>query len=105
MSAEELLQWVKDSITVDDTRNPQHLCMSPLGVFRHRTCDAHSRDIFFVAAARSIGIPARIDEVTGKVEAPLQLLPRRESSALDTSPSGEDPNRENRLFFQQFHRP
>lgn len=90
MAAEELLQWVKDSITVDDTRNPQHLCMSPLGVFRHRTCDAHSRDIFFVAAARSIGIPARIDEVTGKVEAPLQLPPRRESSALVTSPSGED---------------
>ena len=36
-------------------------------MFRHRTCDAHSRDIFLVAAARSIGIPARIDEVTGKV--------------------------------------
>ena len=68
MTAEELIQWVKDSIIVDDTRNPQHLCMSPLGVLRHRTCDAHSRDIFFVAAARSIGIPARIDEVTGKVQ-------------------------------------
>ena len=63
MTAEELLQWVKDSITVDDTRNPQHLCMSPLGVLRHRTCDAHSRDIFLVAAARSIGIPARINEI------------------------------------------
>ena len=68
MTAEDLIQWVKDSITVDDTRNPQHLCMSPLGVLRHRTCDAHSRDIFFVAASRSIGIPARIDEVTGKVQ-------------------------------------
>ncbi|MBR2075695.1 MAG: hypothetical protein IJ977_10685, partial [Fibrobacter sp.] len=39
MSAEQLQQWVKDSITVDETRNPQHLCMSPLGVLRHRTCD------------------------------------------------------------------
>lgn len=68
MTAERLIQWVTDSITVDDTRNPQHLCMSPLGVLRHRTTDSHSRDIFFVAAARSIGIPARIDEVTGKVE-------------------------------------
>lgn len=68
MAAEELLQWVEDSIVVDDTRNPQHLCMSPLGVLRHRTCDAHSRDIFFVAAARSIGIPARIYDVTGKVQ-------------------------------------
>ena len=68
MKAEELIQWVQDSITVDDTRNPQHLCMSPLGVLHHRTCDAHSRDIFFVAAARSAGIIARIDEVTGKVQ-------------------------------------
>ena len=68
MKAEELIQWVKDSVTVDDTRNPQNLCMSPLGVFAHRTCDAHSRDIFFVAAARSAGIIARIDEVTGKVQ-------------------------------------
>ena len=68
MTAEQLQQWVKDSITVDDTRNPQHLCMSPLGVLRHRTCDAHSRDIFLVSAARAIGIPARIDEVTGRLE-------------------------------------
>lgn len=68
MTAEQLLQWVTDSITVDDTRNPQHLCMSPIGVLSHRTCDAHSRDIFFVSAARSIGVPARIDEVTGKVQ-------------------------------------
>lgn len=68
MTPEDLIQWVKDSVTVDDTCNPQHLCMSPLGVLRHRTCDAHSRDIFFVAAARSAGIIARIDEVTGKVQ-------------------------------------
>ena len=63
MTAEELQQWVRDSITVDDSRNPQCLCMSPLGVLRHRTCDAHSRDIFLVSAARAIGIPARINEV------------------------------------------
>ena len=68
MSAEELAQWVADSITIDNTRGPRHLYMSPLGVLRHRTCDSHSRNIFFVAAARSIGIPARVDEVTGKVE-------------------------------------
>ena len=42
--------------------------MSPEGVYRHRTTDAHSRDIFFVAACRSAGIAARIDEVTGKVQ-------------------------------------
>ena len=67
-TAEDLVQWVTDSIAVDDGRNPQRLCMSPLGVLRHRVCDVHSRDIFFVSAARSIGIPARIDGVTGKVQ-------------------------------------
>lgn len=74
MDAQAIVQWVKDSICVDDTRNPQKLCMSPEGVYRHRTTDAHSRDIFFVAACRSAGIAARIDEVTGKVQTPCSSL-------------------------------
>ena len=86
MTAEQLLQWVKDSITVDETRNPQHLCMSPLGVLRHRTCDAHSRDIFLVSAARAIGIPARIDEVTGKVETLSNSPLKGEDSKQEVSP-------------------
>ena len=68
LDAAVIAQWVRDSISIENTRNPQKLCMSPIGVFRHRTTDAHSRDIFFVAACRSVGIPARIDEVTGKVQ-------------------------------------
>ena len=64
----KLIQWTRDSITVDDNRNPQLLCMSPVGVYRNRVTDRHSRDIFFVAAARSIGIFSRINEVTGKVQ-------------------------------------
>ncbi|MBQ8454105.1 MAG: transglutaminase domain-containing protein [Bacteroidaceae bacterium] len=86
MTAEQLQQWVRDSITVDDTRNPQHLCMSPLGVLRHRTCDAHSRDIFLVSAARAIGIPARIDEVTGKVETLSNSPLKGEDSKQEVSP-------------------
>ena len=66
--ATAIAQWVTDSIRVDGSRNPQKLCMSPEGVYRHRTTDAHSRNIFFVAACRSAGVPARIDEVTGKVQ-------------------------------------
>ena len=68
MSVEELIQWTRDSVQINETRNPQRLCMSPLGVYRNRVTDSHSRNIFFVAALRSIGIPARIDEVTGKVQ-------------------------------------
>ena len=66
--ATAIIQWIKDNISVDNSHNPQKLCMNPEGVYRHRTTDAHSRDIFFVAACRSAGIAARIDEVTGKVQ-------------------------------------
>lgn len=65
---EALAQWVKDSIMIDSKRNPQQLCMSPVGVWRHRVTDRHSRDIFFVAMARTLGFPSRINPVTGKVQ-------------------------------------
>ena len=62
------VKWCRDSIKVDATWNPLSLCMSPCGVWEMRTADPHSRDIFFVSAARAMGIPARIDEVTGKTQ-------------------------------------
>lgn len=65
---EALVRWVSESIQIDKTRNPQQLCMSPLGVYKHRVTDKHSRDIFFVAMARTFGFPSRIDPVTGKVQ-------------------------------------
>lgn len=60
--------WCRDSIQIDNVWNPQALCMSPEGVWKMRQTDKHSRDIFFVAVARSMGIPARIDAVTGKTQ-------------------------------------
>lgn len=63
-----LIHWVTDSIQVNEAKNPTHLCMSPAGVYRHRVTDSRSRNIFFVSAARSAGIPARINSVTGKVQ-------------------------------------
>ena len=65
---QEWVKWCKDNIVVDATWNPRRFCMSPKGVWTLRTTDAHSCDIFFVAAARSMGIAARIDEVTGKTQ-------------------------------------
>lgn len=62
------VEWCRNNITVDEEWNPLALCMSPMGVWKMRVADAHSRDIFFVAGARSMGIPARIDEVTGKTQ-------------------------------------
>jgi len=65
---EALAQWVKTNIQVDKDWNPQSLCMSPVQVFKCRIADKHSRDIFYVAAARSNGDEARIDPVTAKVQ-------------------------------------
>ncbi len=64
----ELVQWISDSITIDTIWNPQSLRMQPIGALKHRRTDAASRDILFVALARTCGIPARIDFVTEKVQ-------------------------------------
>lgn len=63
-----LVTWVADHIKIDKNCNLGGAPISPEGVWKARTSDAHSRDIFFVSMARSMGIPARIDEVTGKVQ-------------------------------------
>ncbi|MDE6528098.1 MAG: transglutaminase-like domain-containing protein, partial [Muribaculaceae bacterium] len=63
---ERWVTWVADSIAVDNRWNPRRVAMSPAAVWRMRTADSRSRDIFFVAAARAMGIPARIDAVTEK---------------------------------------
>lgn len=63
-----LAAWVKEHITVDKDCNLGGSPISPAGVWKARTADPHSRDIFFVSMARSMGIPARIDDVTGKVQ-------------------------------------
>ena len=66
--AEELVNWVKQNITIKEDLNPQHIAIMPMGVWKSRVADKHSRDIFFVAAARSCGIPARIEPVAKKVQ-------------------------------------
>ncbi|MDR1330521.1 MAG: transglutaminase-like domain-containing protein [Tannerella sp.] len=65
---DELAEWVRQHITIHDELNPQLIPVMPAGVFRAGIADARSRDIFFVAAARSAGIPARLEPVTGKVQ-------------------------------------
>ncbi len=65
---EALAEWTRQNILIDNDWNPQSLCMSPWKVYSLRIADSHSRDIFFVAAARTLGIHSRIDAVTGKVQ-------------------------------------
>ena len=64
----DLIQWVNDNITINDDVAESRTPISPAGVMRSRIADSHSRDIFFVALARTKGIASRIDPVTGKVQ-------------------------------------
>ncbi|MBO4753237.1 MAG: transglutaminase domain-containing protein [Bacteroidales bacterium] len=64
----KLVAWISENIQLDTLRNPQNLRMSPIEAWRNRQTDATSRDILFVALARTCFIPARIDPVTRKVQ-------------------------------------
>ncbi len=63
----ELKTWVLKNITVDDFGNYYNCPISPKGVYELRHSDPHSRDIFFVAACRSLSIPAYLDNATNTI--------------------------------------
>lgn len=62
------VEWVKKNISINNALNEQRIPIMPMGVWKARVADTGSRDIFFVATARSMGIPARIEPVAGKVQ-------------------------------------
>lgn len=66
--AEKLAGWVSENIKVSEGVNPQGLRMSPEKVWERRSGDRLGRDILYVALARSAGMAARIDDVTGRVQ-------------------------------------
>ena len=63
-----LIEWTRDHVTVLDDPTAWQIPQSPAGVFKSRIAFANSRDVFFVSLARTLGIDARIDPVTGKVQ-------------------------------------
>ena len=63
-----LVEWVRDSIRLNPDTRALRIAQTPAGVWHSRITDSRSRDIFFVALARSLGIEARKDAVTGKVQ-------------------------------------
>lgn len=67
MTAEEIRQWTLDSIVIDDSSNYYNCPVSPVGVYKLRRADSHSRDIFFVAACRAAGVPAYLDNATNEL--------------------------------------
>lgn len=67
MTSEAICQWTIDSVAVDDTGNYYNCPISPRGVYQLRHADVHSRDIFFVAACRTAGIPTYLDNATNTI--------------------------------------
>lgn len=64
---QQLRDWTLQHIAVDDTGNYYNCPISPVGVYQLRHADAHSRDIFYVAACRAIDIPAYLDNATNTI--------------------------------------
>ena len=88
-----LVDWVKENIKVDSECNIGGAPIFPKGVWEARVADAHSRDIFFVSLCRSLGIPARIDEVTGKV----QLMGEKGATDIDFEAAEQSTAKSGRL--------
>ena len=62
----ELVNWIVKGIKIDTLSNYYNVPISPEGVFEMKVSDKLSRDIFFVASCRSLGIPARLEPATHK---------------------------------------
>lgn len=65
----KMIEWTKQNIFIDPLCNYYNCPISPEGVLKTRRSDAHSRDIFFVAACRSLNIPAYLDNASNVIYA------------------------------------
>jgi hypothetical protein len=60
-----LINWIRENIKIDSIANKHSRApLTPVGVYNLRVADPSSRDIFFVAACRTFGIPARLNPET-----------------------------------------
>ena len=60
----EIANWINEQITLNEVDNYYDLPISPVGVYQLRVANAESRDLFFVAACRSMGVPARLEQAS-----------------------------------------
>jgi hypothetical protein len=64
-----LIDWIRTNISIDEMANMHSRSpLSPSGVYQLRVADRISRNIFFVAACRTFGIPARLNPETQEPE-------------------------------------
>lgn len=65
-SPQTLVEEIANTVSANEYWYPVSVTMNPTEVHKTGKTSRLSRDIYFVAVARSIGIPARINPVTGK---------------------------------------
>jgi len=63
---QNIAKWLNEFITLDTESNYYGVPLSPESVYQIRHADAYSLSIFFVAACRSFGIPARLEPASKK---------------------------------------
>ena len=63
-----MVSWIRENLRVNDDPLCWRVPVSPRGVWLSRACDPRSRGIFFVSLARTFGVDAQKDPVTGKLQ-------------------------------------
>lgn len=64
----KLVEWIKKNIRLNPDKKALRIAQTPVGVMKSKITDERSCDIFFVDVARSLGIEAQKDAVTGKIQ-------------------------------------
>lgn len=66
-TSQDIINWINQNIEINADGNYFNCPISPRGVFELKHSDKHSRNIFFVAACRSLNIPAYLDNATNQL--------------------------------------
>ena len=64
----KLVEWIKKNIRLNPDKKALRITQTPVGVMKSKITDERSCYIFFVDVARSLGIEAQKDAVTGKIQ-------------------------------------
>jgi transglutaminase-like putative cysteine protease len=58
-----IIKYINENVIIADNENYYKTPITPIGVFELKTSDCLSRNIYFVAICRSLGIPSRLEPV------------------------------------------
>ncbi len=65
-TANNVIDWIKENIKIENDLNYYKITLSPIGLYDLKVSDEKSRNIFFVAVMRSLGVVSRIEQATFK---------------------------------------